>query len=514
MEAGLALTYRSDDARTDIDQKISYFGLPYGWSLGLSYIYNDGENLELNVDGQQSYLIDNDWQSNFTPTGASEPVATYTGLKQYNRMDANFRTLPEAEQIDINGATAVYVFNTLDGKRQYFSAGGLMLRREDRFGNSIDYLYSSMSGSPTDKGLTLTSIVDTWGNTTTIGACSGEGCFAGQIDVVLPDGRKVGWIPGGENEIPYFIDTQGKITHVGWAENSCAQGGNLISSMTSPSGGMSSVKWDCMSVCTEAASGNSCAEEGHKTTWPVVSTMYQCPNNESGTPCPDGSAQNDYETTSYAYKTEDNDNNYTGFPLYSPYAPADPNADALMSSNDRGFVYSTITSTLNAGGAIYNQVQTNYNFVHVKRERAISVRAQQPDGSIGLSTSKVVSYCYPLLPSGIAAQDCPMTSEAIDYQLLPANYQSPILIGSCQYNVGPKADPNSGRHSLVEFSYDGFGHTLNKRTYHSTATEGIGSCGSRTANLSATGMNLVNDQYMAYDAPTSLDSARFLELGP
>lgn len=514
MDAHLALTYRSDDAQNDIEQQISYFGLPYGWSLGLSYIYNDGEHLELHIDGQQSYTIDDQWQSSFMPAGATEPVTVYTGLKQYNRTDANFRTLAEAGQIDINGATAVYVFNTLGGHRQYFSAGGLLLRKEDRFGNRLDYLYSSMNGSPTDSGLTLTGIIDTWGNTITIGPCGGNNCYSGQIDVTLPDGRTVGWIPGGQNQIDYLIDTQGKITHIGWSESQCAHGGYLIDSMTTPSGGMTSLEWGCIQVCeTAPGSGQSCAG-GNTTTWPVVSTLYQCPNNASGEPCPAGSPNDDFETTTYAYQGADSANNYTGYPYYSPYEPKDPQADALMASNDRGFVYTTVTQTQSAGGATFNQVQTDYNFLHLKRERSIQVRARQASGDWGLSTSKVTSYCYPLLPDGTADSDCAMTSAEIDYQLLPANYQSPAAIGSCQYNVGADADPSTGRHSLVTMAYDSFGHTVNKRTYHSTASTGIGTCGARTANLSAEGMTLVNDQYMAYDTPATRNSDQYLSIGP
>ena len=47
----VTLTYRSDDARSHIQSNTRHFGLPYGWSLGISFIYDDGTSTKLNVDG-------------------------------------------------------------------------------------------------------------------------------------------------------------------------------------------------------------------------------------------------------------------------------------------------------------------------------------------------------------------------------------------------------------------------------------------------------------------------------
>ena len=510
MDAELTLTFRSDDAQSDVENKISYFGLPYGWSFGLSYIYNDGEKVRINVNGQQTYVLSGSWYSSFTPAGGNQSYSAKTGMLQYNLMDANLRSASQGTTV--NGHPVRYIFSTLEGGVQYFTSSGLLLRRADRFGNHIDYTYDNMDGNPTE--VALTGITDTWGSTISIGPCTGENCAPGQMTVTLPDNRTVSWVAPNDYTVSEIIDPQGKVTHVGWTNSQCAHGQNLISSLTNPAGGMSAVTWGCLNVCSEAPGNGSCATENNVTTWPVVTQMVQCPNNASGQPCPDGSANNDYETTVYAYGTENNEQNYTGYPLYSPYAPSDPNADTLMSSNDTSYVYTTVTGTQRANTETINQVESDYNFVHVLQERRMFVRARQSNGNWGMSLSKEVSYCYSLPSKSEDMDECAM--DATNYKDLPANYQSPTRIGSCQYNVGENANTDEGRHSLVTMAYDSFGHTTNKRTYHGTATQGTTSCGDRGIRLSVGNLQLVNDQYMAYDTPgeKDLDSDQYLTLGP
>ena len=81
--ATLVLTYRSEDARSNIQSDTRPFGLPYGWSHGLSFIYNDGTSLKLNTDGTQVYQLDDGWFTSFTPPDGT-PMSVKTGLRQYN----------------------------------------------------------------------------------------------------------------------------------------------------------------------------------------------------------------------------------------------------------------------------------------------------------------------------------------------------------------------------------------------------------------------------------------------
>ena len=145
MGLSLALSYRSEDARSNIQSNIRNFGLPYGWSLGLSFIYNDNTAFKLNVDGTQVYQLDDNWRTSFTPVGASGPLYAKTGLMQYNRGDANLK--PDNGSVVVNGIGSAYIFTNLAGQVKYFSPGGLMIREADRFGNHIDYHYlNSVSG--------------------------------------------------------------------------------------------------------------------------------------------------------------------------------------------------------------------------------------------------------------------------------------------------------------------------------------------------------------------------------
>ena len=511
MDASLALTFRSDQAQSDVENQISYFGLPYGWSLGLSFLYNDGETIRFNVDGQQSYILDANWDSSFTPVGSTDALTVATGLRQYNQLDANLKAVSNVAPI--NGADVGYVFSTLSGDAQYFSTNGLLLRHEDRFGNHIDYYYSEMAaGSPRD--VTLTGIVDSWGNKIEIALCTAaDKCLFSDLTeyvVTLPDGRTVRWVQDDAYAISYLVDTQGKLTKIDWTESPAEHGKYLISAMTTPSGGMTSVVWDRLPVCTEKAETTSCAVDGNTTTWPVVAALYRCPNNASGEACPAGSTD-DFLTTTYAYQTQEGAYNYTGYPVHSPYAPADPNADALMASNDTAYSYTTVTSTQNYGGQTVNSVESSYNFLHLMTERSVFVRAVEASGLASMQLSKATSYCHVLSGADDSAA-CPM-NEA-NYQFLPANYQSPVRVGSCQYNVGPNADSSTGRRSLVTLAYDAFGQKVNERKYHGTAATGVGSCDDRKVRLDPSGLALVTDFYFAFDTPDAPQSDGYLKLGP
>jgi len=514
MEADLALTYRSDDAQSDVENKVSYFGLPYGWSLGLSFIENSGTNLKAIIDGTQTYVLNTNWTTAFSPTEPGPtptPAAAKTGLQQYNRADARLIALPEGQVPPINGAPVLRAFYNLEGMTQYFSTNGLLLRKVDRFGNHIDYEYVDVNGNDatatgTPRSARLSKITDTWGNVVTFSRCSDTSkCLENEEVVTLPDGRTTGWLVGDLYTVSDFVDTEGMVTHLTWQAPTCVHpmGGRVLRSMTTPSGAMTRIDYSCLNVCTQR-SATGCSGS-NVTTWAVASKMVQCPNNPSGEPCP-AQGTTDYETTNYMYVVGSNNRNYTGYPLYSPYDTVDPNADSLMESNNTGFVYTTATNTERADGSIIHQVESDYNFVHVMQEQRVYVATEN-----GLELSKATSYCYSLA-STPGTTDCPM--DVSSYQNLPANYQSPVITGSCQFNVGAEGDPTTGRLSIMTMAYDSFGNTVNKKTYHGTATSGIMNCSTRSARLDPSGLKLVRDEYMSYDTPTSLDANGFVAVGP
>ncbi len=197
----------------------------------------------------------------------------------------------------------------------------------------------------------------------------------------------------------------------------------------------------------------------------MVDTEYECPNNQSGVACPAGSPNGDFLTTKYQYKTTENVDNYTGYPRYSPYHPSVANADALMSAPDAGsFQYTTVVSKHRANGAIIHQVETDYNFLHLQQEQRVYVS----DGSSSnLMLSKETSYCYPISDTA-PTTGCPLTTA--NYQQLPSNYQSPIIKGSCQYNVTGDAATSGARRSAMTMTYDAFGNTIQKRCRRRAST--------------------------------------------
>jgi RHS repeat-associated protein len=499
----LVLSYRSDDARDNSESDTRYFGLPYGWWLNTSFIDNVSTEQKLYLDGSQVYVIDPNWRTTFTPTGGSGEASVKTGMLQYNRADANFREDdPEQPTVTVGGIPSAYVFARLDGATRYFSASGLELQETDRYGNSIRYFYDRDT-NPRDAR--FTSITDSWGNQVTFEYCDGSTCAAGEVIIILPDGRAVGWVAPDESTISYIIDAEGKRTHLSWDSSPCAHGNSVLSGMTSASGGMMALEYSCLEVCTQPSS-QSCQNDGNATTWPVASRLFECPNNASGTPCPDGSPSSDFLTTTYAFGTAQDSRNYTGYPLYSPYQTISQFADSLMESNDTAYRYTTVTSKLSAGGTVIHQTETDYNFLHLQTEQRISVRARQSNGQFGLSLVKEKSYCYSVSSGGIS---CPL--DAADYQNLPANYQSATIMGSCVYDVD---DPGGrARRSVATMAYDSFGNVVNKREFHATGSEGIVSGCDRSTRLSTSGMRLVSDTYQQFDTPVGVSSDGFVSVG-
>ncbi len=414
--ASLTLTYRSEDARAHIQSDTRNFGLPYGWSLGLSFIYNDGTTSKLNVDGSQVYALDESWTSSLTLPGKA-PLLVKTGLKQYNGADAHLRT--DDGSVVVGGIASSRVFTSLDGQVKYFSRGGLLLREADRFGNHIDYSYTNrVTGGPvspttTAQNALLDTLTDTWGHVITVN----------ETRVTLPDGRSVGWVAPDAYTITRIIDTEGMETLLQWGNASCGDasyGNRVLQSVTTPAGGTTTLDYGCLDVC-EQPSASACTPP---TSWSVVSAMIECPNNNSGETCPAGSPGGDFLTTRYRYGTAQNHHNYTGYPRYSPFVPSVEDADALMSAPDAGsFSYTTVVSKHRATGATIHQVETDYNFLHLQQEQRIYVS----DGSSPtLMLSKETSHCYGISDAA-PSEGCPLTSA--NYQHLPSNYQSPIVIG-------------------------------------------------------------------------------------
>ena len=506
IEGKLTLSYRQEDAISNTASGTRYFGMPYGWFFNISFIVNNGTYSSLYLDGSEAYVLDSSWRTLFTPTGSDESIPIATGLKQYNRADANLQS--DAGTVTVDGISSAYVFSQLGGMVRYFSSAGLLLQESDRFGNTLQYEYS---GDTTPQNAQIEEIVDSWGNSMTFSYCGSSGdddCESGQVTVSLPDGRTVGWVAPDNSRLTKIVDPLGMVTVLQWSSSACGDDSETMTGITLPTGAAMGVTYTCMPVCT-ASSTSSCDDDGNTTSWPVVDTLYQCPSIGSGERCPTDYDGDDYLSTTYQLGTDDSSNNYSGYPLYSPYDSVDSGEDALMASNDTSFTYTTVVARKTHTGTVHDETETDYNFLHLETESRISVRAEQSDGLYDLSLAKEVSHCYATSSDGEV--DC--TSTDADYQQLPANYQQAVFSGSCVYNVGADAGSSQARHSVLAYTYDSFGNTLNTKLYHATDSTGIVSSCNRTVRLGTSDLKLVRDIYKAYDTPTTATTNGFVALG-
>jgi YD repeat-containing protein len=496
MDLSIALSFSSSGALSDYESNTRVFGLPYGWAYNISYVVNNGFYPSVHVDGAQSYIAGT-WGTTFTPAGGSAQTIQ-TGLLQYNRADTNYRS--DSGTVVVDGITSARVLANVNGVSQYFSASGLLLARRDRFGNTIEYAYNQ---NTTPQNARLKWIVDSWGNTTTF-TYGVDASNAPQVTLTMPDGRTVSFVTPNQYTVSKIIDPAGLVTSLTWSSRPCARGQSVLTGLTSPAGSFTTVSYDCMKVCTTRASGSICTTT---TTWPVVKKLTVCPNNASGMPCPNGSPDQDFITTEYAFGTQ---NNSSGYPKYSPYQSNSKFNDALMASNDSTFTYSTRVTQRRAGGSIAHQTENTYNSLHLLTETTTSV-ASQRNGT--LMPSKKTSYCYSLT-SGTPARGCPAVN--VNYQSLPANYQSPVLTGTCVYPVDDPCDgcaQGTARVSVAHNTFDSFGQVVNTKQYYGTAQSGVTTSCDRAVRLDPGPLKMVRDEYMAYDTPSSVDQSGYLDLG-
>lgn len=524
ISASLSLSYQSEDAISNYQAEggsvpPTAFGLPNGWSLNLSYIQTRSVNnqtyQELNVDGGQSYVVDPNWKTTNPATGN----AVSTGLQQYNKLDANFRELSDSE-ISVGGLTAQYQFANLNGTARFLASGGLLIQETDRFGSSIEYHYVSDCGDDPAKAR-LDYILDSWGNRIDF-AYPSNPCSAiqGEVKIILPDGRTVGYVV--EGQITQVIDAEGKIMRIDWRNASnipseCSQF-PVPTGITSPAGGYSALNYQCMAVCTETTSPNSCAASNAETQWPVALELLEC---AVGSP-PCTQASQGVHVTKYAIGGTGSDsglvnpsNNYTGFPYFSPFAPNPqfPGSDPLMSASGQqkfDFEYQTAVSRLNPTQVALRTTDT-YTFLHLLKERQVSAFAKQTNGYYALKPIKTESRCYGL--PGSDASGCPLNSQQIDYQSLPANYQAATTTGSCVYDVGAVQNSDA-RVSVTSKAYNGFGSVVSHERYHGDSSTGTisGEC-TRSDRLDPSSLKLVLEEYKEFDLP-DVAIEGYLPLGP
>ena len=149
ISAALTLTYQSDVVVSNLPSENMpagrrFLDVPIGWSMNLSYISDNGAYKDVNIDDGQSYALDADWRTRFTPAGSTTAFLIPIGMRQYSRVDANLQI--DSGTVTVHGIPSAFVLANLDGKVRYLSEGGLLLEERDPFGNSIQYQYHTQTG--------------------------------------------------------------------------------------------------------------------------------------------------------------------------------------------------------------------------------------------------------------------------------------------------------------------------------------------------------------------------------
>ena len=500
LDASISLSYSSTDrVQSKEGETPRPFGLPLGWSLHLSNITSGAQAPKVNVDGQQAYLEDSAWTSLFDSKDSFS-----TGLLQYNRGDSNLR---KNQDVTVGNIKSDWVLSTLDGRQRYLSVGGLLLREKNRFGAHCDYFYKNGESTVTDNQ--IASIVDTWGNEITFD-WTPIGAPEGSATMHLPDGRSVSiaWTDAGLTQV---VDPQGKATVFHYATFDCDVKVPVLDGMVSPTGAMTSIEHQCLSVCLKDA------EDGEEkcsstTTWPVAKRVTACPNNPSGTVCAAGNV-GDELVTDYLFGSGTEPNNYTGYPLFSPFTETTPpGADPVMlrGGGKVNFKYQTVSESKRSGTTAVATI-TEYDFLH--RMRNAWHCAEAPTNSVGpcqqsgMALSKVETHCYKL----DAQENC---LEDAQYSALDANYQSAKVSGTCVLSVDGVGTPGV-RLSVVEHEHNGFGHVTRTAKYHGTSTTGVATaCTESTLlNKNQGALTLVSDTYTEYDLPEVPPPDGYFELG-
>ena len=298
---------------------VGMFGLPTGWQLDLDHI-----NQRTALLGGMQWLVDNLWHD---ATGFA------SGLKYFNQHGTQFRD--KGESLPVPGHPNLnyrHVSQHKDGSRQFFSYQGLLIMQIDRFGNHVLFNYEEPITSV--ESARLVSITDDYGN---VYRFSYE---PGVLVVHSPDNReqRVYFNGEGVTRIDNPLKQSYTITYVKQF------GRHLVRTMETPEGLITELSYD----------GIFYKDDHGQKQMPVVNLFKQYDRA-------------DLKIHHEAYYKFNEDNNYTGYPIY----PLSSRGDSLMDSNDQSFKYSVEVTHVN-GKQQHHQVY-EYNYLHLP----VEVRTQR-----------------------------------------------------------------------------------------------------------------------------------------
>lgn len=308
MSINLGVSYNQTISFNDY----SLFGLPNGWSFGLSYIFNN----KITIDGKESYTLHPE-----SPSGM-----LYYEQKNLNLVYFSPSSYPELPYD--KSKKYAYLLKFLDGRNQYFDSFGKLICYDDKNGNHQLFKYSADQKDVSNSK--LIEVVSTEGKSVKISFTQ---------DLITIDFPK-----NGQNDIKFsyktiednlklaeYIDPIGNSTSIEYKGGSIRA--DLISKISYPTGLTAEFSYATMEYFFA----------DNKARVDVVSEISKSYDGKT-------------RKVKYDYNAKGTHHNYLGFPKYNIVA----NKDSLLESNDNKYIYSTkvdngITET------IYN-----YNRLHLE----------------------------------------------------------------------------------------------------------------------------------------------------
>ncbi len=173
----IGFTLKGKSSYTNINIGISwvgpgnnFFGLPQGFALNIPYIEYTSNEFILHESGGGIYYLSGNLGTNIWPSGIK--YVTTNSIKMLYG-------------VEYNGQSYAYQLVNMHGDSSYFGEDGLLYFDVDRFGNSVQYTYTSinenLSSSITNSY--LSKITDSYNQITTFSISP--------IEITAPDQRKI-----------------------------------------------------------------------------------------------------------------------------------------------------------------------------------------------------------------------------------------------------------------------------------------------------------------------------------
>ncbi len=375
----------------------SMLGLPFGWAYQIDYLdVNQQGHIVLHLASGQQYIL-NDGQA--------------SGLRYYRLKDMQLTRRVK------DGVFDGYLLTHLDGAKEWFTPGGLLQRLEDKQGNQLIYTYQD-----NDSSVDQTRLVK-------IQTISEDGQFQQAVDFHYDQDQIVMTYPDGNTTrlqqqggiIKAIVDKIGQKIALNYVFD-----GDYLADLqvTYPTGKYEHIAFDqTINVKTGASS---------HTQIPAVSRVIIYPFGIGvGAPL----------VTNYQYGGDDG-HNFTGYPDYPDGSTTDPEADALLQSDDVSYTYQVETTDTTGQKTI-----TTYNHLHQAIDKQSYDSAGYP-----VSDNALAYGCAN--PLALSCQ--PGQTQPISYQNLPANYQTPSITQQTNYRMDPDGRL-AARVSQVKTQFNGYG---------------------------------------------------------